>query len=475
MGWVSPTVGTTWLFLAVAVPVALVLLSQTPAIDLAYQIRAGNMMLEERHVLASDAFSFTAHGQYWLNQQWGAQILLALAYRLVHWSGLALLRAALVGISMALVFFACRARGARARSAALLTVAGYLVGAQVMPQLRPQEFGVVLFAISQWAITTRARHPKRIWLVPPSVLLWANIHGTFPLVFLLLAFAWLEDRRNDRVAAKRTLSVSVISLVLTAIGPFGLRVWSYIGEVATHPAVRQMIGEWAPPTIRSWTGRAFLVSVFAVVVVIARRDQRVAWLQLLQLGVFAGLGFAAGRGVVWWGLAAPVIVAGLLDDADLVTDSARSSLNGLLTAVVALAVVVAAFAQRGIDPVTRAPSWISYAPQDLVAAVQPAVPSGTRAFVSEPYASWVELRDPDLMVAVDPRIEVFPEAVWDDYTLVSSGREGWQEVLDRWGVDVLILHPGDASGLLNVIGSESDWRLLRTSLDGSVYVRSTEP
>jgi hypothetical protein len=356
-----------------------------------------------------------------------------------------------------------------------LTVAGYLVSAQILPQLRPQEFAVALFAVCQWAISTRLRHPGRIWFVPPAVLLWANVHGTFPLAFLLLAFAWLEDRRDQPAMAKRTLSVGVVALVLSAVGPFGLRVWTYLGTVATHPVVRQAIGEWSPPTIRSWTGRAFLISVFAVVALIARLGRPVPWLLLLQLGVFAGLGFAAGRGVVWWGLAAPVIVARLLDDRDEAADALRARLNAWLAGVATLAVLIGIPAQQGLDPITGAPSWLSLAPQNLVAIAGAHAPSGTRAFVSEPYASWTEFSTPNLTVAVDPRIEVFPESVWDDYFLVSSGREGWQGVLDRWGVEVLILHPGDASGLLSVIGSDPGWRQLVAAPDGSVYVRAQEP
>ena len=88
------------------------------------------------------------------------------------------------------------------------------------------------------------------------------------------------------------------------------------------------------------------------------------------------------------------------------------------------------------------------------------------------YASWSEYRAPGLPVAVDPRVELFPKETWDDYLLVSAGRDGWQQVLDRWGVDVLVLQPDQSTGLLAVIGNDPGWRPVLQTDHGSVYVRT---
>jgi hypothetical protein len=76
-----------------------------------------------------------------------------------------------------------------------------------------------------------------------------------------------------------------------------------------------------------------------------------------------------------------------------------------------------------------------------------------------------------LPVAVDPRIEIFPKATWDDYISVSSGRDGWQAILDRWDVGVLVLHPDQSTRLLSVIDGDPDWRPVLQTDHGSVYER----
>src|SRR5688572_20783575 len=84
-----PTIDGLWALIAVAVPTSGALLSRMMAIDLAYQIRAGEVMIDTRRVLDVDVFTFTAFGHPWLNQQWGAEVFFAAIYRAGGWAGIA--------------------------------------------------------------------------------------------------------------------------------------------------------------------------------------------------------------------------------------------------------------------------------------------------------------------------------------------------------------------------------------------------
>jgi len=209
-----------------------------------------------------------------------------------------------------------------------------------------------------------------------------------------------------------------------------------------------------------------------VFVFIARRDP-VPWLPVITLLVFAGLALLAIRGVAWWGLVAPVTVAGLIKDDAPSRVSERSPVNLAAMIVLVALVAVSTIVGRGTDPVSGGPALLSFAPERLVAAARESLPQGGNAFVSQLYASWSEFSAPDLAVAVDSRIEIFPENVWEDYFTVSSGREGWESVLDRWNVQVLVLNPDQADGLLQAIASHSEWKLVTANDMGSVYVRDS--
>jgi hypothetical protein len=466
-----PSIDALWALVAVVLPVAGAFSGRIMAIDLAYQIRAGGIMVDTHQLLDVDTFTYTVRGSPWLNQQWGAQVLLNAIHEAGGWTGVGLARGLIFGLTMFLLYRSCRGAGASPRTSALLCLAGFIVGIEIVPSLRPQAFGFLLFAAALWAVTTRARSPGRIWLVPLLVVPWVNLHGSFPLALVLLGLAWLEDHRHD-AGAWRVLAAGGAASLATLVNPWGVQVWRYVIDLSSHPVVTHRIAEWGPPSFQTITGFAFFVSLLAVGVLLARSAGPIGWAPLALLGVFAVLGMLQIRGVAWWAIVAPVVVAGLLRDDGRPRDPSRSPVNAVLAVVLILLLAITMPMGRGTDPASGGPAVLSYAPEHLIAAARDAVPSGSHAFVSQLHASWSELSAPELLVAVDPRIELFPEAVWEDYYLVSAGRQGWERVLDRWAVRVLVLEPTQAEGLLAVLEeNNTGWHGIAADVNGVVYVR----
>ena len=89
------TIPQLWVFLAIALPVLAALIASLSAIDLAYQVRAGQLMLDRGSILMTDPFTFTVGGSRWVDQQWASQVLLAGVFGVAGWPGLAVLRAIL--------------------------------------------------------------------------------------------------------------------------------------------------------------------------------------------------------------------------------------------------------------------------------------------------------------------------------------------------------------------------------------------
>jgi hypothetical protein len=471
-----PSLDATWAALAVLVPVAVTASVRTQALDLAYQLRAGADTLGDLSIVRSDTFTYTVHGEAWLNQQWGAQVLLAAVHPGGGWFGLALLRAVAVAVTVLLVYRSCRASAVTARAGAMLTLSGWFVGAVIVAQLRPQTFAVVLFALSMWSVTTRARAPGRLWLVPLVTLVWVNVHGSFPLVFVWLGLAALDDVVGGRrSSAVRVAQMALVSLGATLVNPYGARVWSYLADLATNTVVSGRIGEWGPPSLQSLTGVLFWSSLLLVVIVVARRRDRLTVAGLVGLAAFAALSLLAVRGVVWWALAAPVLIAPAFarrGGHGSTETPARAWVGVVLIAAVAVFAVVGVVQGSRLDPATGSPAMLSFAPEHLVAAVRSSVPPGSRVFVSQFHASWAEYSAPELFYGVDSRVELFPEEVWQEYFAVSAGVAGWDTMLDRAEVDALLLDPDQADGLIAVARRDPGWKIVQETVDGAVFVRS---
>src|SRR2546422_766618 len=65
-----------WASLVVLVPVVVALLSRMGTTDLTYHIRAGDGILATHSLPRVDTYTFSVAGRPWLDQQWGAQIVL---------------------------------------------------------------------------------------------------------------------------------------------------------------------------------------------------------------------------------------------------------------------------------------------------------------------------------------------------------------------------------------------------------------
>ncbi len=466
------TMDRVWALLAVGAPMFGVLLATMWTIDLAYHVRAGLTMLDTHQVIRTDTWSFTVHGRPWLDQQWGAQVLLALVYRLGGWAGVSILRALLTGGTFLLVLLACREYGASLRASAGLSIAACIVSLDHL-QMRPQSFAILLFAATLWILARRRRHPKVLWLMPVLVAAWANIHGSFILAPLLLGFAWIEDMHDRDPGATRTLLVGITSVAATVVSPFGPRVWVYAFDIATNPTIRNTISEWEPPTIRSYAGIAFLVSVAAVAAYFGRRTEHVPWLTLLKLGVFFALALPALRGVVWWALLMPVAIAEIMPPPDpKKAERVGSPLLNFAVVSVLLAGTVAALPWwRGAAP-DGSPRILREAPASLVAAVRQSAPAGSRLFASQTLGSWLEFALPQDQIFVDSRIEIYPAAVWNDYQSASSAREGWQAILDRWRVEAAVLNEDQSGPLIDAMQGDGEWKLVFHDQNGYVFVRA---
>jgi hypothetical protein len=445
--------------------------------DLAYHLRAGDIMFDTHAVLRTDVFSAVAYGEPWLNQQWLAQIVLATAFRLGGWFGLVALRALLGALVLSFVFLACRAAGAATKRAAWLTLAS---GVMLMGgfTLRPQLLGMGCFAVTAWLVARRRTHPEGVWIVIPITILWANLHGSFFLASLLLVLAWVEDRWARGRGARTLLLAGLGSLLATIVTPYGYRVWSYVVDLATDPVIRETITEWQPPSIGVYTGTAFFLSVVAVAALLIARVRRpVPWGSLLSLVVFMAIALAAIRGVFWWAMAVPIVLAGVLEHRPALTERRDPAgvLNAAIVGVLALAMIASVI--RWVPytgPAMPTGGRLAFAPVGITRELQRTLGPGEVMFSPQKWGSWLEFEFPRSPMIVDSLIEVIPSSVWWKYYAVSSGVEGWQATLDAWDVDVAVLARDQQGPLIPKVRADPGWKLVYEDAEGLIFRRVSD-
>ena len=459
-----------WGLIAWIVPAIAVLVSKMPTGDLAYQVRAGALMLERGQILQTDPFTFTVFGRDWLDQQWGAQVLLDLLHAPAGWPGLVIVRAALVGAAFGVTFRWTRRANGDPMVAGCLTL-GALVVAMFLPgtiALRPQLLAVPLFLLTIWLVRGRASHPRRLLWLAVVGLVWANLHGSFVLLPVIVGIAFVADLVGRASTRWWTGATTLVCLVVPLINPWGIDIYGYVIRLSSTPIVRNVIDEWRPLWRQGWAGLVFLVAVAAIVALVVMRRRRWPTLEeMLGLAVFTVLALASGRNLLWWSLFVPPVVGGLvLGRAHRDTD--RSPMAVVVAAALVVLLVIGVVRVLTIDPPE---SVLAEVPPGITAALEQVTGPDDRVFDGW-WGSWLEFAAPQIPMFVDARAEIFPQEVWDDYFTISDARPGWEAVLDRWGIDVILASVDHQGALLRGLAADPDWKRVYRDPDGAIFVRS---
>jgi hypothetical protein len=465
------TLTRLWVVLALALPVLASLLATISTVDLAYHLRAGAEILATGRIPATDGWTFTMLGQPWVDQQWGAQVVLRLVESVGGWIGLAVSRAVVVGLIFGGTALIALRRGLDQRTAAILSLIAFAVAAPALA-LRPQLFGMLCFVAVLLLVVDRRAHPRRLWLAPLVVAVWANLHGSFFLGPAVLGLAWLEDLHDRSPEARGTLLIGVVAAAAACLTPSGPLVWLYAAGLTTNPAVTARITEWQPTSLRDVPGLLFFASAVAVVVLIARSGRRIPWPTLAWLGFFFLIGTYAQRGVAWWPIAAVTALAGTLiparpAPARMDTPTMRR-VNALVAGVLVLACLLALPSGRQTVPGAGVPEdLVEPAPAGVTSTLRDLVAPGDRVFNPQSWGSWFEYAVPNALVAVDSRIELFSRDVWARYESVAAGVDGWDDQLEAWDVAFVVTLARDTAFAERL--EAAGWRELYRDAEGAVF------
>ena len=450
-------------------------LAQSPnAVDLAYHLKVGQLMVAGHAVPRTDVLAWTTAGQPWLDQNWGAQLVLYGIWRLGGFPLLTLFNAALTVATWALVAAACRRRTASLRLIAGAVLAGYAAGSAAF-LARPQMFSLLLFAAELYLVEVARARPRVALVIPLLMPLWANLHGAFVvgiglLVIEVLAAAW----RRDRAGAVRYLLVTVAGVAGLLVNPWGVRVLGYAVSFPTSRVVTVIVSEWGPTNLRHLTGMLAVGAIGLLVVALVRAPApgRVPE-QLLRMALLGGLALWAVRGLAWFGLALPVALCALAAE-PRPRPAADDRGTPVVSALVLVALAVALVATPAVGRTLPGPRpELTFAP---VAAADwlAANPQPGRMLNYQPWGSYLEFRlGPRVQVAFDSRVELPPADRWNDYLAVFAGRWDTERLLEDWGIGHVVMSRRATPALAELLERSGRWRVAFERGDEVVFVRAS--
>jgi hypothetical protein len=452
--------------------------------DLWWHLRIGDEIAAAHSIPQIDSFSWTMNGAEYRSYSsfWLSDLVMLGAFRALGVRGNVLLNGLAVLLAYVGVAVSCRIN-ARSWRVVAIGVAFALALGCLSWSVRPQTLAYPLAAGILVAIHGHRSGRIRwlIWLAPAALALWANLHGSW-VVGLGLLGIWVADAawgggrvggyRGLAAAASTPAAVFTLSCLSVLANPRGPGIVSYVVGLSSDPAVREFVMEWEPATLQRPIGAIFLVALLGSALVLAMSPRRPSLFDALTLILFGLLGIQAVRGSVWFGMAmAPVLVSHLQASFDLrkaahPLESQRTvGRRGLTVSMLVACLVVGAAAT---------PWGKQMAPlgHELQAVVAPFTPTKAVEYLLRErprgrlynelgfgsYLIWAA--QPGYPVFVDPRFELYPPELWEDYFQISEARPGWESLLDRYSVDLLMLSPDLQPRLVAALDTSNEWTLI---------------
>ncbi len=415
--------------------------------SIGWHLASGRWMIEHREVLDHDVFSFTSGGAEWVDHEWLFQLLAAALFDRGGAPALVVMRMLLVAALMLLLVRIGTSSGLDP-PAALVLAALCVSAARPRFFLRPELFTLVLLPLALWLFAERRRH--RWWPVPviAVIALGANLHGGI-LVAPVLISVWFSGEVLEQLIRRRVDSSALVSggvgvvaaFLAPLLNPHGWLVWTVpfrLAEMVRQPHIPNP--EWISPGPMDAPG-LYLGLVFAAITLAAGCRAPKNW---LTIGAAAALALKHIRNIGLFFVLLPQTVAPALARWPLFAPRPAAAPRRLairwalclgLIAVLGGAAILRPWPRAGFG---FAENWY---PDRALRFIDDNGLDRGNLYNDVRFGGWLILDGyPDRQVFLDDRNEINEPLLKEIWEILSHSDVGaWDDLMDRWGIDTVLL------------------------------------
>jgi hypothetical protein len=452
--------------------------------DTGLHIRTGDLILSSGSVPTRDPFSFSRPAGTWYAFEWGSEAIYSYLHSRVGLKGVALLTGVVLSATYAVMFLFSVWRGANGAISLMLALAA-ASATTIHFHARPHVFTLLLFILSLWVLERDRRTPDYwLWILVPMATVWANLHGGFMMLLVVIGLFFLGDWWEAKRFPVRMFTLGATCTLATLINPYGWGVHQHIIETMGAKWLMDLVDEFHSPSFRGEAMNIFMAALFGGLALLApltrqRRFREVflilflAWASLTSvrhapLFLLAVLPVAGVQLTRMWNQA----VAGLdrrsvwriLDEVAAKLSGGRAALSGWSCAFVAFLAMAPGLAwptdfDRKLFPtkiITR----------------QEKVLTGGRLFTTDQWNDYLVYRYyPHQRVFIDGRHNYYGEALVRDFSGLLQGSPAWHKILERYRFDRALVAP--ESPLASLLRTDPAWRIVDSDTQAILFVRQT--
>jgi hypothetical protein len=450
--------------------------------DIFWQVKLGQIMLEEGQIQLGDRLTYTHAGEPAPPIGWLAQVLLALLYKLGGWYlARAVHHVALVG-SLLVAAATCQ----RDRTSRFSALVAMTIGFAVMlsnADLRPQSYGLLGFAFL--LALARGRWPFWFKLLAASTILvvWQNLHPSVVVAtFALgaLAAADFVDRNRDHARPWEQVILALLAMASQFATPLGSRILDISRDNLRISRDVLHNPEWLPPwdpAVAPDAVRVYWIALFCSLIAIVWFWRHVSYRDRALFVVMTLLSLYASRFIILWAvalvplwaeLAERLVPRGMFVWARGLEDQAVRGVRSWIVLAGVLLIVIS------LHPTRFGSIFRPEISNNGVLALRALLPTAARIYNDYGWAGPLVLDGSRAWrVAVDGRLYFFREpAEWQAIEDARTGRISLDELEQIHRPDAFFLYPGHDQALIDRLLNCPRWRVCYSGPTCVAFVRA---
>lgn len=455
-----------------------------------WHIRTGELILSTHQIPRVDPYSSIMAGKPWVAWEWLYDVVVGALHSKLGLNGVVWLNALFVAATFSWTLRISIRRGTNLFAAlvlVLLAISASMIHVLARPHVVTWFFVVMWFSILEGS-ERRAFAGNRVpqggwlWLLPISMVVWANVHGGFLLGLVLCVAFWIGALWtwyttsgigfNDslrRIASGRLVrnltGVTALSAVATFVNPHGWHLHEHIFSYLTNSFFMEHIEEFQSPNFHFVAQKCFLVLLLLTLVTlpVRRCALKVSEGLLVLFAVYSGL--YASRNLPVASILLVLIVGPLLPAPRPLSSftekmsTTDASLRGRVWSIVALIFVLVVDANGGriagkqladahFDSNRMPVAAVDYVEKNRIQ--QP-------VFTPDYWGGYLVYRlYPKSKVVIDDRHDLFGEQVMASYLKIVRPQPGWDGFLREYRVSCIMM-PKNA-GLTALLNESPRWK-----------------
>ena len=472
--------------------------------DIWGHVMYGKWILEHGVLPQQDPFMSLAAGMRLVDNAWASQVFLAWIHDIGGAQAISTCFAVVVLLVYVIQFrvFYLMSGSKWIALAGTMTSFGLVITRHAV--IRPEIFGALLFSLLLWILVhfepwrrrsvvlreqpSWRRPPLWVWIaIPIMFAVWANVHGSFAVGLVVLgchglgrACDVLYRSRSIRVLLRdvrfrQWILLTELALLATLVNPYGIDLLIQTATFGKNPNLREIL-EWYPLTLVDLEGIQFSIAALAVLFLWRHSRQRVRPVDIAMLGLFAFTVATTVRMLSWF---APIFAFTMIPHLTAICsrwkrsrqpaaaeDPSSVTANKFAFTMLTLLVIWCAFAFSPASqpllsdkPVRDEQLYSQYTPLKISQYLRENPPKGL-VYAPQWWGDWMIWDGPEHpQVMVTTNIHLVPRQVWRNYMQVQIAAEGWERILDHYGIRTLIVHKEMQRKLARVVRKSGKWNI----------------